>query len=46
MIQGKYPSLEINHSAKMQLSTAMKELGYESKEVHHSAQYYAIPLAA
>ena len=30
----------------MQLSTAMKELGYESKEVHHSAQYYAIPLAA
>ena len=46
VIQGKYPSLEINHSAKMQLSTAMKELGYESKEVHHSAQYYAIPLAA
>ena len=46
VIKGKYPSLEINHSAKMQLSTAMKELGYESKEVHHSAQYYAIPLAA
>ena len=46
VIQGKYPSLEINHSAKMQLSTAMKELGYESKEYHHSAQYYAIPLAA
>ena len=46
VIQGKYPSLEINHSAKMQLSTAMKELGYESKEYHHSAQYFAIPLAA
>ena len=46
VIQGKYPSLEINQSAKKSLANAMKELGYESKEVHHSAQYYAIPLAA
>ena len=31
---------------KVHLANAMKELGYESKEYHHSAQYYAIPLAA
>ena len=39
-------SLEINHKTKVHLANAMKELGYESKEYHHSAQYYAIPLAA
>ena len=46
VIKGKYPSLEINHSAKVHLAHAMKELGYESKDFRHSAQYYAIPLAA
>ena len=46
IIQSKYTSLEINHKTKVHLANAMKELGYESKEYHHSAQYYAIPLAA
>ena len=46
VIQSKYTSLEINHKTKVHLANAMKELGYESKEFHHSAQYYAIPLAA
>ena len=46
VIQSKYTSLEINHKTKVHLANAMKELGYESKEYHHSAQYYAIPLAA
>jgi predicted P-loop ATPase len=46
VIKNKYTSLEINHKTKVHLANAMKELGYESKEYHHSAQYYAIPLAA
>ena len=46
VIKSKYTSLEINHKTKVHLANAMKELGYESKEYHHSAQYYAIPLAA
>ena len=46
VIQSKYTSLEINHKNKLQLASAMKELGYESKEYHHTAQYFAIPLAA
>ena len=46
VIQSKYTSLEINHKNKLQLASAMKELGYESKEYHHAAQYFAIPLAA
>ena len=46
VIQSKYTSLEINHKTKVHLANAMKELGYESKEYHHSAQYFAIPLAA
>ena len=46
VIKDKYPSLEINHKAKVNLAQAMKELGYESKEYHHTAQYYAIPQAA
>ncbi len=46
VIKSKYTSLEINHKTKVNLAQAMKELGYESKEYHHSAQYFAIPLAA
>lgn len=46
VIKNKYTSLEINHKTKVHLANAMKELGYESKEYHHSAQYFAIPLAA
>ena len=46
IIQSKYTSLVINHSTKIQLAHAMKELGYDCKEHHHTAQYYAIPLAA
>ena len=46
VIKDKYPTLDINHKNKVHLANAMKDLGYESKVLHHSAQYYAIPLAA
>lgn len=46
VIQSKYTSLEISHKNKLHLASVMKELGYESKEYHHAAQYFAIPLAA
>ena len=46
VIKEKYPTLDINHKNKVHLANAMKDLGYESKVLHHSAQYYAIPLAA
>ena len=46
IIKDKYPTLDINHKNKVHLANAMKDLGYESKVLHHSAQYYAIPLAA
>ena len=36
----------ISIQAKLHLAQAMRELGYESKDFRHSAQYYAIPLAA
>jgi len=46
VIKDKYPSLEINHSAKVHLGTAMKELGFEIKTSHNVARYCAIPLEA
>ena len=46
IIKGKFTSLVINHSAKVHLGQALKELGYDSKEYHHVAQYFAVPLAA
>ena len=44
IIQSKYTSLVINHSVKCHLSTALKELGYDSKDCHHVTHYFAIPL--
>ena len=46
IIQSKYTSLEINHSAKVHLGNAMKELGFEVKMCHNVAQYFAVPLKA
>ena len=44
IIQSRYTSLVINHSVKCHLSTALKELGYDSKDCHHVTHYFAIPL--
>ena len=46
IIQSNYTSLEINHSAKVHLGNAMKELGFEVKMCHNVAQYFAVPLKA
>ena len=40
----KAPYWFINHSVKCHLSTALKELGYDSKDCHHVTHYFAIPL--
>ena len=46
VIQREYPSLKINHSAKIHLGQAMKELGFEHTS-HGNVQYYkAVPLRA
>jgi len=46
VIQREYPSLKINHSAKVHLGQAMKELGFEHTN-HGNVQYYkAVPLRA
>ena len=46
LMQSKYPSLKINHSAKVHLGQAMKELEYEHIDRCHVAYYRAVPLAA
>ena len=46
VIKDKYPSLEINHSAKVHLGNAMKDLGFEVKICHNVAHYFAVPLKA
>ena len=46
VIQNKYPSLTINHSAKVHLGQAMKELEFEHIDRCHVAYYKAVPLAA
>ena len=46
VIQREYPSLKINHSAKIHLGQALKELGFEHTS-HGNVQYYkAVPLRA
>ena len=46
LIQSEYPSVVINHSTKVHLGLAMKELGFEHTN-HGNVQYYkAVPLRA
>lgn len=46
IIQHEYPSLRINHSTKVHLGQAMKELEFEHTEHSHVAYYKVIPLKA
>lgn len=46
IIQHEYPSLRINHSTKVHLGQAMRELEFEHTEHSHVAYYKAIPLKA
>ena len=45
IIQSKYTSLVINHSARIHLGYAMKDLGYDGKERHNARHYFAVPLS-
>ena len=45
IIQSKYTSLIINHSARIHLGYAMKDLGYDGKERHNARHYFAVPLS-
>ena len=44
VIQSKYPSLKINHSTKVSLGRAMKELEFDHTEHSHIAYYKVVPL--
>ncbi len=44
IIQQEYPMLKIGHSASIHLGFAMKQLGFERKEIHRAAYYQVIPL--
>ena len=46
MIQKEYPSLRINHSTKVSLGRAMKELEFNHTEHSHVAYYKVVPLKA
>ena len=46
VIHTAFPSLVINHSAKIHLGYAMKELGYEHTVHSHVAFYKVVPLMA
>ena len=46
VIQREYPLVKINHSTKIHLGLAMKELGFESTNHSHVAFYRVVPLVA
>jgi hypothetical protein len=45
-MQKEYPSLKINHSTRIHLGQAMKELEFEHIEHSHVAFYKVIPIKA
>ena len=46
LIQREYPSIKNNHSTKIHLGMALKELGYEGKPHGNQTYYRVIPLKA
>ena len=46
VIQAQYPLVKTNHSTKVHLGQAMKELGFEHTEHSHVAYYKVIPIKA
>ena len=43
-MQHEYPTLQINHSTKVHIGLAMKELGYEHTTKGNVARYKVVPL--
>ena len=46
LIQREYPSIKNDHSTKVHLGIALKELGFEGKDHGHQTYYKVIPLRA
>ncbi len=46
LIRREYPSIKDNHSTKIHLGMAMKELGFEGKTHGNQTYYKVIPLKA
>jgi hypothetical protein len=46
LIRRDYPSVKMDHSTRVHVGQAMKELGYEHKEHSHVAFYKVVPLHA
>ena len=46
LIRREYPSIQNNHSTKIHLGMAMKELGFEGKTHGNQTYYKVIPLKA
>ena len=46
LMQKEYPSLKINHSTRIHLGQAMKELEFEHTEHSHVAFYKVVPIKA
>ena len=46
LIQSEYPSIKNDHSTKVHLGLALKELGFEGKDHGHQTYYKVIPLKA
>jgi predicted P-loop ATPase len=46
LIRKQYPSVQVNHSNKVHLGFAMKELGYEHSKTGNVAYYKVVPLTA
>ena len=46
LIRREYPSIQNNHSTKIHLGLAMKELGFEGKTHGNQTFYRVIPLKA
>ena len=46
LIRKQYPSVQVNHSNKVHLGFAMKELGYEHSKTGNVAYYKVVPLIA
>ena len=44
LMQHEYPTLQINHSTKVHIGLAMKELGYEHTSKGNVARYKVVPL--
>ena len=44
LMQHEYPTLQINHSTKVHIGLAMKELGYEHTTKGNVARYKVVPL--